>query len=235
MQHDVRQKSYFVHKFSRATLITGKAGLTMLSNKIPTASQNTLKVITPTSDRFTTSTEWSITTTKNACPISSRSLMMSTMMSRTLSSTAWAKDPRKSQRKYAQFWIWLAKTVLLTQKKTQFLDWKYDRKVAKNLRGCQDNFCWEGLYQDISFTSGVASAIKIFMRKFRLFSNFWALHTYFWLNPSLFHSQDIASFISAITIPDYVPVTRHNFAPPPPKEVTKVSVIIPIPHHAFCR
>ena len=118
MQHDVRQKSYFVHKFSRATLITGKAGLTMLSNKIPTASQNTLKVITPTSDRFTTSTEWSITTTKNACPISSRSLMMSTMMSRTLSSTAWAKDPRKSRRKYVQFWIWLAKTVLLTQKKT---------------------------------------------------------------------------------------------------------------------
>jgi len=33
--------------------------------------------------------------------------------------------------------------------------------------------------------------------------------------------KDIASFISAITIPDYVPVTRHNFAPPPPKEVTK--------------
>ena len=34
--------------------------------------------------------------------------------------------------------------------------------------------------------------------------------------------QDIASFISAITIPDYVPVTRHNFAAPPPKEITKV-------------
>jgi len=33
--------------------------------------------------------------------------------------------------------------------------------------------------------------------------------------------KDIVSFISAITIPDYVPVTRHNFAPPPPKEVTK--------------
>merc|ERR1712241_682754 len=33
--------------------------------------------------------------------------------------------------------------------------------------------------------------------------------------------KDIASFISAITIPDYVPVTRHNFAAPPPKEVTK--------------
>merc|ERR1719328_679745 len=33
--------------------------------------------------------------------------------------------------------------------------------------------------------------------------------------------KDIGSFISAITIPDYVPVTRHNFAPPPPKEVTK--------------
>merc|ERR1719189_2249942 len=33
--------------------------------------------------------------------------------------------------------------------------------------------------------------------------------------------KDIASFISAIMIPDYVPVTRHNFAPPPPKEVTK--------------
>merc|ERR1719211_876970 len=33
--------------------------------------------------------------------------------------------------------------------------------------------------------------------------------------------KDIASFISAITIPDYVPVTTHNFAPPPPKEVTK--------------
>jgi len=35
--------------------------------------------------------------------------------------------------------------------------------------------------------------------------------------------KDIVSFISAITIPDYVPVTRHNFAPPPPKEVTKKS------------
>merc|ERR1712025_75554 len=33
--------------------------------------------------------------------------------------------------------------------------------------------------------------------------------------------KDIISFISAITIPDYVPVTRHNFAAPPPKEVTK--------------
>lgn len=33
--------------------------------------------------------------------------------------------------------------------------------------------------------------------------------------------KDIASFISAITIPDYVPVTRHNFAAPPPKEITK--------------
>merc|ERR1719429_375413 len=33
--------------------------------------------------------------------------------------------------------------------------------------------------------------------------------------------KDIGSFISAISIPDYVPVTRHNFAPPPPKEVTK--------------
>merc|ERR1719512_207791 len=33
--------------------------------------------------------------------------------------------------------------------------------------------------------------------------------------------KDLASFISAITIPDYVRVTRHNFAPPPPKEVTK--------------
>merc|ERR1740129_83777 len=37
--------------------ITGKAGLTMLSNKTPTASPSTLKVITDTSDRFTTSTE----------------------------------------------------------------------------------------------------------------------------------------------------------------------------------
>merc|ERR1719410_1146707 len=35
--------------------------------------------------------------------------------------------------------------------------------------------------------------------------------------------KDIVSFISAITIPDHVPVTRHNFAPPPPKEVTKKS------------
>lgn len=100
MQHDVRQKSYFVHKFSRATLITGKAGPTMLSNKTPTASPNTLKVIMPTSDRFTTSTEWSITTMKNACPTSYRSLMMSTTMLQTLSSTAWAKDPRRSRRKY---------------------------------------------------------------------------------------------------------------------------------------
>ena len=30
------------------------------------------------------------------------------------------------------------------------LDGKYDRKVAKNLRSCQDNFCWKGPYQDIS-------------------------------------------------------------------------------------
>jgi len=33
--------------------------------------------------------------------------------------------------------------------------------------------------------------------------------------------KDLASFLTSITIPDYVPVTRHNFAPPPPKEVTK--------------
>jgi len=33
--------------------------------------------------------------------------------------------------------------------------------------------------------------------------------------------KDLASFLTSITIPDFVPVTRHNFAPPPPKEVTK--------------
>ena len=71
--------------------------------------------------------------------------------------------------------------------------------------------------------------LKYFLRKFRLFSKVGL--TFFGL---IHHcsAQDIASFISAITIPDYVPVTRHNFAPPPPKEVTKVggeilSTIIP--------
>ena len=38
--------------------------------------------------------------------------------------------------------------------------------------------------------------------------------------------QDLASFLTSITIPDFVPVTRHQFAPPPPKEVTKVSEIV---------
>merc|ERR1719378_546306 len=33
--------------------------------------------------------------------------------------------------------------------------------------------------------------------------------------------KDLASFLTSITIPDFVPVTRHQFAPPPPKEVTK--------------
>merc|ERR1712106_252462 len=33
--------------------------------------------------------------------------------------------------------------------------------------------------------------------------------------------KDLASFLTSITIPDCVPVTRHNFAPPPPKEVSK--------------
>eukprot|EP00092_Neocalanus_flemingeri_P009208 GFUD01009909.1.p1 GENE.GFUD01009909.1~~GFUD01009909.1.p1 ORF type:complete len:726 (-),score=191.16 GFUD01009909.1:343-2520(-) len=33
--------------------------------------------------------------------------------------------------------------------------------------------------------------------------------------------KDLASFLTSITIPDYVPITRHIFAPPPPKEVTK--------------
>jgi len=33
--------------------------------------------------------------------------------------------------------------------------------------------------------------------------------------------KDLASFLTAITIPNFVSVTRHNFAPPPPKEVTK--------------
>lgn len=33
--------------------------------------------------------------------------------------------------------------------------------------------------------------------------------------------KDLASFLTSITIPDFVPVTRHSFAPPPPKEVTK--------------
>merc|ERR1719228_2261640 len=33
--------------------------------------------------------------------------------------------------------------------------------------------------------------------------------------------KDLASFLTSITIPDFVPVTRHTFAPPPPKEVTK--------------
>merc|ERR1712013_109323 len=33
--------------------------------------------------------------------------------------------------------------------------------------------------------------------------------------------KDLASFLTSITIPDFVPVTRHTFAPPPPKEITK--------------
>jgi len=32
--------------------------------------------------------------------------------------------------------------------------------------------------------------------------------------------QDIDMFIESVHLPDYVPVTRHTFAPPPPKEVT---------------
>ena len=74
---------------------------------------------------------------------------------------------------------------------------------------------------------------QYFLRKFRLFSKVGL--TFFGL---IHHcsAQDIASFISAITIPDYVPVTRHNFAPPPPKEVTKVELsFLQIPHNAFCR
>jgi len=33
-------------------------------------------------------------------------------------------------------------------------------------------------------------------------------------------AQDLSMFITSLSIPDYVPVSRHNFAPPPPKEVT---------------
>jgi len=32
--------------------------------------------------------------------------------------------------------------------------------------------------------------------------------------------QDLAAFVGSLSIPEYVPVTKHNFAPPPPKEVT---------------
>jgi len=35
--------------------------------------------------------------------------------------------------------------------------------------------------------------------------------------------KDISSFLNSITIPDCVPITKHTFAPPPPKEVTKES------------
>jgi len=36
------------------------------------------------------------------------------------------------------------------------------------------------------------------------------------INPT----QDLGSFIQSVPIPEYVPVTRHTFAPPPPKEST---------------
>jgi len=32
--------------------------------------------------------------------------------------------------------------------------------------------------------------------------------------------QDLSSFIQSVHVPEYVPVTRHNFAAPPPKETT---------------
>jgi len=41
--------------------------------------------------------------------------------------------------------------------------------------------------------------------------------------------KDLASFLTSITIPDCVPVTRHNFAPPPPKEVSKNQKLIITP------
>ena len=85
---------------------------------------------------------------------------------------------------HASILIWLSKTVVL--KNVHILDWKYDRKVAKNLRSCQDNFCWEGPYQDISITSGVATAISIFFEEIPLVFQSWT-HI-LWTNPSLFCS-----------------------------------------------
>merc|ERR1711892_955306 len=41
--------------------------------------------------------------------------------------------------------------------------------------------------------------------------------------------KDLASFLTSISIPDCVPVTRHNFAPPPPKEVSKNKTLIITP------
>merc|ERR1719228_1479290 len=41
--------------------------------------------------------------------------------------------------------------------------------------------------------------------------------------------KDLASFLTSITIPDFVPVTRHTFAPPPPKEVTKTQKLTIMP------
>jgi len=32
--------------------------------------------------------------------------------------------------------------------------------------------------------------------------------------------KDISAFLSCLTVPDFVPVTKHKFSPPPPKEVT---------------
>jgi len=40
--------------------------------------------------------------------------------------------------------------------------------------------------------------------------------------------QDLDMFIGSLHLPDYVPVTRHTFAPPPPKEVTN-EIGLPIP------
>jgi len=41
--------------------------------------------------------------------------------------------------------------------------------------------------------------------------------------------KDLASFLTSITIPDFVPVTQHTFAPPPPKEVTKTQKLTIMP------
>ena len=36
--------------------------------------------------------------------------------------------------------------------------------------------------------------------------------------------QDISCFLSCITIPDFVPITKHNFLPPPMKDQGNVSI-----------
>ena len=127
----------------RAISSTGKAGADTLNNRILTVLLNTWRCTTPMSDRFTISTEWLTTTMRNVFPTFSRSLTMFTTMLLRLLWTVSAKARRRLLKKYE-----ICPYCLLGQ--FIFLDGKYDRKVAKDIGSCQDNFCWKGQNRDIN-------------------------------------------------------------------------------------